>query len=74
MPKEATVSHSNKKEDYRFRKRNSACGQLGLGYPDAVHDAVADLKNVLMAGQFFDAKVAMIENLQVNIIKSHIDT
>jgi hypothetical protein len=31
---------------------------------------VADLKNVLMTGQFADAKIVMIENLQVNVIKA----
>ena len=38
--------------------------------PDAVRGAVADLKNVLMTGQFADAKIVMIENLQVNVIKA----
>lgn len=46
-------------------------GQASWDYlPGAVRDAMADLKNVLMTGQFADAKVVMIENLQVNIIKA----
>jgi hypothetical protein len=46
-------------------------GQATWDYlPGAVRDAMADLKNVLMTGQFADAKVVMIENLQVNIIKA----
>ena len=46
-------------------------GQATWDYlPDAVRGAVADLKNVLMSGQFADAKIVMIENLQVNIIKA----
>lgn len=28
------------------------------------------MKNVLMSGQFADAKIVMIENLQVNVIKA----
>ena len=28
------------------------------------------MKNVLMTGQFADAKIVMIENLQVNVIKN----
>lgn len=38
--------------------------------PGAVRDAVADLKNMPMTGQFADAKIVMIENLQVNVIKN----
>ena len=46
-------------------------GQATWDYlPDAVRNAVADLKNVLMTGQFADAKIVMIENLQVNVIKA----
>ncbi len=46
-------------------------GQATWDYlPDAVRGAVADLKNVLMSGQFADAKIVMIENLQVNVIKA----
>ena len=46
-------------------------GQATWDYlPDAVRSAVADLKNVLMTGQFADAKIVMIENLQVNVIKA----
>ena len=46
-------------------------GQATWDYlPDAVRGAVADLKNVLMTGQFADAKIVMIENLQVNVIKN----
>jgi DNA-binding transcriptional ArsR family regulator len=46
-------------------------GQATWDYlPDAVRGAVADLKNVLMSGKFADAKIVMIENLQVNVIKA----
>jgi DNA-binding transcriptional ArsR family regulator len=46
-------------------------GQATWDYlPDAVRGAVADLKNVLLSGQFADAKIVMIENLQVNVIKA----
>jgi hypothetical protein len=51
---------------------------LGLGCPNLpnspirspVASFVADMKNVLMTGQFADAKIVMIENLQVNVIKA----
>ena len=41
-------------------------GQTTWDYlPDAVRGAVADLKNVLLSGQFADAKIVKIQNLQV---------
>jgi DNA-binding transcriptional ArsR family regulator len=37
--------------------------------PDGVRGAVADLKNVLMTGDFAGAKIVTIENLTVNIFR-----
>jgi hypothetical protein len=37
---------------------------------DAVRTAVADVKNVLMSGDFADAKVVKIENLQIVIVNA----
>ena len=46
-------------------------GQATWDYlPDAVRTAVADVKNVLMSGDFADAKVVKIENLQVVIVNA----
>jgi DNA-binding transcriptional MocR family regulator len=39
--------------------------------PDGVKGAVADLKNVLMTGDFAGAKIVQIENLTVNINNFH---
>ena len=39
--------------------------------PSSVRDAVADLKNVLVTGDFEGAKVVHIERLQVNIMHLH---
>ena len=67
-----------KKNVYTLREKilitdetGKPAGQATWDYlPDAVRGAVADLKNVLMTGQFADAKIVMIENLQVNVIKA----
>jgi DNA-binding transcriptional ArsR family regulator len=46
-------------------------GQATWDYlPDAVRTAVADVKNVLMSGDFADAKVVKIENLQIVIVNA----
>lgn len=39
--------------------------------PDGVKNAVADLKNVLMTGDFAGAKIVQIDNLTVNINNFH---
>ena len=39
--------------------------------PSSVRDAVADLKNVLVTGDFEGAKIVHIERLQVNIMHLH---
>ena len=67
-----------KKNVYTLREKilitdetGKPAGQATWDYlPDAVRGTVADLKNVLMTGQFADAKIVMIENLQVNVIKA----
>lgn len=39
--------------------------------PKGVKEAVADLKNVLLTGEFSDAKIVHIESLQVNVTHLH---
>lgn len=41
--------------------------------PGAVRDTVADLKNVLVTGDFAGAKIISIQNLTLNILQSHGD-
>jgi len=41
--------------------------------PGAVKDTVADLKNVLVTGDFAGAKIISIQNLTLNILQSHGD-
>lgn len=67
----ANVYHLREKVEIQDEAGRPAAVATWDYLPSSVRDAVADLKNVLVTGDFEGAKIVHIERLQVNVIHQH---